>query len=144
VITVTVLCPHGLQILSNTSHYETIKLKEGDTSVHSVSLCRYKYQLNRKESDRKHFHSFIHQWLYSYFLRPSRIFSFLILYTDSRTPWTRDQPVARPLPTHRTELAHRDIHASSGIRTHDPSVRASEDSPCLRLRGHCDRCDRKQ
>jgi hypothetical protein len=32
-----------------------------------------------------------------------------------------------------------DIHASSGIRTHDPSVRASEDSSCLRPHGHCDR-----
>jgi hypothetical protein len=31
-----------------------------------------------------------------------RFFSFLILYTDGRTPWTVDQPVARPLPTHRT------------------------------------------
>jgi hypothetical protein len=30
-------------------------------------------------------------------------------------------------------------HALSGIRTHDPSVRASEDSSCLRLRGYCDR-----
>jgi hypothetical protein len=28
-------------------------------------------------------------------------FSFLILYTVGRTPWTGDQPVARPLPTHR-------------------------------------------
>jgi hypothetical protein len=28
--------------------------------------------------------------------------SFLILYTDGRTPWTGDQPIARPLPTHRT------------------------------------------
>jgi hypothetical protein len=27
--------------------------------------------------------------------------------------------------------AHTDIHASNGIRTHDPSVRASEDSSCL-------------
>jgi hypothetical protein len=27
----------------------------------------------------------------------------------------------------------------NGIRTHDPSVRASEDSSCLRPRGHCDR-----
>jgi hypothetical protein len=27
----------------------------------------------------------------------------------------------------------------SGIRTHDPSVRASEDNLCLRRRGHCDR-----
>jgi hypothetical protein len=32
-----------------------------------------------------------------------------------------------------------DNHALSGIRTHDPSVRASEDSSCLRQRGHCDR-----
>jgi hypothetical protein len=24
------------------------------------------------------------------------------LYTDGRTPWTGDQAVARPLPTHRT------------------------------------------
>jgi hypothetical protein len=31
-----------------------------------------------------------------------RIFSFLILYTDGKTPWTSDQPVARPLPIHRT------------------------------------------
>jgi hypothetical protein len=31
-----------------------------------------------------------------------RFFSFLILYTVDRTPWTGDQPVARPLPTHRT------------------------------------------
>jgi hypothetical protein len=31
-----------------------------------------------------------------------RFFSFLILNTVGRTPWTGDQPVARPLPTHRT------------------------------------------
>jgi hypothetical protein len=30
-----------------------------------------------------------------------------------------------------------DIHAFSGIETHEPSVRASEDISCLRLRGHC-------
>jgi hypothetical protein len=29
-------------------------------------------------------------------------FSLLILYTVGRTPWTGYQPVARPLPTHRT------------------------------------------
>jgi hypothetical protein len=29
-------------------------------------------------------------------------FSFLILHTVGRTPWTGDQTVARPLPTHRT------------------------------------------
>jgi hypothetical protein len=35
--------------------------------------------------------------------------------------------------------AHTDIHVLSGIQTHDPSFRASEDSSCLRPRGHCDR-----
>jgi hypothetical protein len=34
---------------------------------------------------------------------------------------------------------HTDIRASSGFRTHDPSVRASEDCSCFRERGHCDR-----
>jgi hypothetical protein len=47
--------------------------------------------------------SFIPQWLYSPLLGPGLFFSFVIFfYTDSRTPWTRDQPIARPLPTHRT------------------------------------------
>jgi hypothetical protein len=36
-------------------------------------------------------------------------------------------------------LAHRDIHVLGGIRTHDPSVRESEDSSCLRPHGHRDR-----
>jgi hypothetical protein len=34
-----------------------------------------------------------------------RFFSFLILYTVGRTPWTVNQPVARPLATHRTTRA---------------------------------------
>jgi hypothetical protein len=40
--------------------------------------------------------------------------------------------------THRIKVHNTDIHALSGIRTHDPSVRASEDSSCLRPRGHSD------
>jgi hypothetical protein len=31
------------------------------------------------------------------------------------------------------------MHALSGIRTHDPSVRAGEDISCPRLLGHCNR-----
>jgi hypothetical protein len=71
-----------------------------------------------------------------------RFFSSLILYTVSMTPWTSDQPVTKPLPTHRTTQTQNkrtDIHASSEIRTHDPSVRSGEDGSCLRPRGHCDR-----
>jgi hypothetical protein len=53
-----------------------------------------------------------------------------------------DKPVARTLPTYRitqTEKnAYKDISTLSGFRTHDPSIRVSEDSLCLRLHGHCD------
>jgi hypothetical protein len=81
-------------------------------------------------------------WLYSHFVGSWPLFQFLILYIVGRTPGTGDQPVARPLPTPRTtqtQNKHTDIHALSGIRTYDPSVRASEDSSCLRPRGHYDR-----
>jgi hypothetical protein len=47
-------------------------------------------------------HSFIHSsvTLQPFFGR-GRFFSFVILYTVSRTPWTGDQPVANPLCMHR-------------------------------------------
>jgi hypothetical protein len=76
-------------------------------------------------------------WLYSP-LDLGPFFSFFILYTVGRTPWAGDQLVARPLPSHRIN-AHTDIHALSGIRTHDPNVRARQESSCLRPRGHSDR-----
>jgi hypothetical protein len=66
-------------------------------------------------------------------------------FTDGRNPWTSDQPVARPVPKHRTTQTQNksihiaNIHALGRIRTHDPSVRASEDSSCHRPRGYCDR-----
>jgi hypothetical protein len=41
--------------------------------------------------------------LYGPLLGLGRFFSFLILYAVGRTPWTGDQPVVRPLPTHRTK-----------------------------------------
>jgi hypothetical protein len=68
---------------------------------------------------------------------PWALFQFLNLNTDGRTPWTGDQHVARPLPTHRTtqtQNTHTDIHVSSGIQTHDPSVRARKDISYLRQR----------
>jgi hypothetical protein len=63
-------------------------------------------------------------------LAPGRFFSFLILYTIGRTTWTGDQAIARPLHTqgkhkHRMNTYNTGPHALSGIRTHDPSVRAS-------------------
>jgi hypothetical protein len=62
------------------------------------------------------------------------VFNFsLDLYTIGRTLRISDRPIARPLSkyrtTQRTINTHApNIHALSGIRTHDHSVRASEDS----------------
>jgi hypothetical protein len=43
----------------------------------------------------------IYLWLYSPLLDLGRFSSFLIFYIVGRAPWTGDQPVARPLPSHR-------------------------------------------
>jgi hypothetical protein len=67
--------------------------------------------------------------------------------TIGRIPWTGDQPVVRPLPTHKTHKYTRahththtpNIHARSEIRTHDHSIRDSEHSSCFRPLGYRDR-----
>jgi hypothetical protein len=65
-------------------------------------------------------------------------------YTDGRTPWTRDQPVARPPLIHRTTQTQKNAQTYehpclSRIRTYDHGIRASEDSSCLRPLGYRDR-----
>jgi hypothetical protein len=49
-------------------------------------------------------HSFIHSsMLLQHFVRPWPLLQFHNpFYKDGRTPWTGDQPVTKPLPTHRT------------------------------------------
>jgi hypothetical protein len=82
----------------------------------------------------------IYLWLYG-LCGPWPFFKFLDIYTVSRTFGTGDQPVARPLPTHRrtqTQNKRKHIHALTGVRTRDPNVQAGEEGSCLRLRGHCD------
>jgi hypothetical protein len=87
--------------------------------------------------------SFIHQWLYSPLLGPGLFFSFVICFTQTVGLLGRviSPSYGRYLHTeqHKHRInAHTDIHALIWIRTHDPSVRASEDSSYLRPRGHCD------
>jgi hypothetical protein len=64
------------------------------------------------------------------FVGPWPLFQFLNLYTVGRTPWTEDQPVARPLPIQGTTQTQNKRtqynHAWSGIRTHYPRVRAGK------------------
>jgi hypothetical protein len=65
-----------------------------------------------------------------------------LFFTDGRTPWVRDQfSLCRYLYTGKQNkrIHTPNIHALSGIRNHDPSVRANEDSSCLRPRGYCGR-----
>jgi hypothetical protein len=65
-------------------------------------------------------------------------FSFLILGQSVGHLGRGISPSQGRLPT-QTQNKRVDIHSFSGIRTHDPSARAGEDSSCLRPRGHCDR-----
>jgi hypothetical protein len=67
---------------------------------------------------------------YSIYLGPytplldlGRFCSFLILYTVGRTPWTGDQPVARPLPTHRTpQTRNKRIQTSMPCVGFEPTI----------------------
>jgi hypothetical protein len=69
----------------------------------------------------------IYLWLYSPLLDLGRFFSFLIPYTDGRTPWTGDQPVARPLPAHRTaQTQSKHTQTSMPWEGLDPTIPAFE------------------
>jgi hypothetical protein len=86
----------------------------------------------------------VFDWFYSP-CGPWPLFQSPDLFTIGRTSWTSDQLVARPLPKYRTAQTQNkhiytaNIHALSGIRNHHHSVRASEDSSCLRLLVYLDR-----
>jgi hypothetical protein len=61
-------------------------------------------------------------WLYNP-LHLGHFFIFLILYTVGRTPWTGNQPVARPLPTHRTtRTQHKLTQTSMPQAEFEPTV----------------------
>jgi hypothetical protein len=76
-------------------------------------------------------HSFIHQWLHGPLLGPALFFSFVHFFTKTvgGTPWTSDQPIARPLSTHRmTQIQNKRIHRYSCLEwdSNPPSQRSSE------------------
>jgi hypothetical protein len=66
--------------------------------------------------------------------RPWPLFQFFNPYTIGRTPWTGDQTVASPLPTHRTTQTQ-----NKRTQTSMPSVGFVPTIPVFeRVRGHCD------
>jgi hypothetical protein len=82
--------------------------------------------------------------LYSPVLGLGRFFSFLILYTVGRTPWTGDQPVARLLPTHSTTQTQNKLTQTSmpqvGLERTIPLVQRAKTVHVLgRAADHCDR-----
>jgi uncharacterized membrane protein (DUF485 family) len=88
-------------------------------------------------------HSFVHQWLSSPLLGPDIFFSFIIFFTQTVGLLGRVISPSQGLYLHTGQHNHRkmhtDIHALSGIRTHDPTIRASEDSSRIRSRDLFDR-----
>jgi hypothetical protein len=107
--------------------------------------CKYKNPLNKQSwrMDRGWSSSCGVGWG-PWRTRPSDLFLFRINYEimdliDS-LEWGIS-PVAKSLPTHNTDTGetHTDVHALSGIRTHDPSIWKGKDISFLRPRGHCDR-----
>jgi hypothetical protein len=78
-------------------------------------------------SDNRHRPCMSTVWLYSPLLDLGRFFSFLILFTAFRTPWTGDQPFARPLPTHRTtQTQNKRTHTSMPRVGFEPTIPAFE------------------
>jgi hypothetical protein len=72
-----------------------------------------------------------------------RFFRFFILYQFGKTPWMGDQPVARPLSTHRTTQTQ-----NKGTQTPMPRVgfepmipvfERAKTGSCIRPRDHCGR-----
>jgi hypothetical protein len=74
------------------------------------------------------------------FVGPWLLLQFHNLFTQ--TVRLLGQVISRPKAAIYTQdNTNTDIHALNGIRTHDPSFQATEDSCCLRPPGHCDRRD---
>jgi hypothetical protein len=70
-------------------------------------------------------------YLSIYALQPlwtlAAFFQFPNLYTVGRTPWTGDQPVARPLPTHRTiQTQNKRTQTFMSLAGFEPTIPAFE------------------
>jgi hypothetical protein len=73
------------------------------------------------------------------FWGPVLFFSFVIFFTQTVRLLGRWISPLKGRYLTQNKRTHADINALSGVRTHDPSVRASEDSSYLRPRGRHDR-----
>jgi hypothetical protein len=77
-----------------------------ETSAIWPTITRYKNLITEftsiiNQSENLSIYLSIYIWLYST-CGPWPLYQFLNIYTVGSSPWTGDQPVARPLPTDRT------------------------------------------
>jgi hypothetical protein len=80
-------------------------------------------------------------WLYSP-CGPWTLFQFLNLYTVGTIPCTGDQPIARPLPTHRTSQTQNKCTQTSMPRVgFEPTIPVFERANTVHAL-HCGHCDR--
>jgi hypothetical protein len=92
-----------------------------------------------------HIYSYIHKYISHTFFQwplqplfgPGPFLSSVIIFTQTVGP-SQGRYLDTGQYKHRIN-AYTNIHAFNGIRTHDPNVRAREDSLCPRPRSHCDR-----
>jgi hypothetical protein len=95
--------------------------QEGFSSMNLVSLSNIIPSLSLS------LYLSIYLRLYSPLLGLGRFFTFLILHTVGRTPWTGDQPVSRPLPTQRTTQTQNKHSQTSMPRVgFEPTIPAFE------------------
>jgi hypothetical protein len=82
-----------------------------ETTIPASERAKVVHALDRSATVTGQFYLYLHVknywisiylWLYSSLLGPARFFSLFFIYTVGTTPWTGDQPAARPLATHRT------------------------------------------
>jgi hypothetical protein len=88
---------------------------------------------------------FFFRWLFHPIQGPGLLFSSVIICSQIvglLDEWSGRRKTATPTQNKRIHTPN--IHVLSGIRTHDPSVGASEDSSYLRPRRYCDRSRKKQ
>jgi hypothetical protein len=101
-----VLCTTWYCVTLMSDEWWTVKLWRHQISqlihfliLQEVEPIRYKVVRSKCIDSNE---SYLSLWLYSPLLGLGRFFSFLIFYKVGRTPWMGCDPIARPLPTHRT------------------------------------------
>jgi hypothetical protein len=84
-----------------------------------MPLTQFTCTLMFHNFQRYNFYYFLYPFLLYHTLMVSRLLFFsLDVYTIGRTPWTSDQPAARPLPKYRRTQTQNNVRARTHKHTH--------------------------